>query len=656
MTTAVKRPWVGAIFLVTLLAYFPAVGAGFIWNDSDYVTRPALRSLGGLWRIWFDVGATEQYYPLLHSAFWVEHLLWGDAPMGYHLVNILLHATSACLFALVLQRLWVERVSDVGLSASVVPNALLGTQSPIQRLGDKPLHLVTLLAALLFALHPVCVESVAWVSEQKNTLSTVFYLLAAIAYLRWREEQPQALRWYLIATVFFIAALLSKSVTATLPAALLVVLWWRQGSLSWRRDAVPLIPWFIVGAASGLFSGWVERTYVGAQGSAFSLSLLERCLLAGRAFWFYLGKLLWPADLIFIYPHWDVSSAEFWQYLFPLGALALAAVLWLIRGRSRGPLAAFLFFAGSLFPTLGFFNLYAFIYSYVADHWQYLPSLGIMAFLAGAWGTIIGKSENRKSGKAGNGLALIRFLPFLVLPAMGVLTWRQCAMYKDIETFYGRTIERNPGCWMAYYNLGLIQLNAGKMREAIRDFEETLRIKPDDADAHNNLALALAGGGLLPEAIQHHEAAVRIEPNSSVFHNNLGDDLSDAGRLDDAIAQYREALRLDPKNPDACYNLGSAFARSGDVGSAIAFFEKALRLKPDYAEARANLGIALANTGRLPEAIAQLETAARLKPGSAAIHSNLAQALQAEGRTAEAQAQLDIAARLQPDPGGPVRP
>jgi len=353
-----------ALFGATIIAYFPALHGGFIWDDDGHVTKPALRSLHGLWRIWTELGATQQYYPVLHSAFWLEHRLWGDAPFGYHLLNVLLHATAACLFGLVVERL--------------VPKPLDRNASRSSSLGTS----CSTFAAFLFALHPVCVESVAWISEQKNTLSTVFYLLSALAYLRF--DQNRKPRTYLLALGLFLLALLSKSVTATLPAALLVIFWWRRGSLSWKRDVVPLLPWFAIGAAVGLLTAWVERTFIiGAQGYAFDLSFLERCLLAGRVIWFYLGKLLWPANLIFIYPRWQVSAAVPWQYLFPIAAIAATAALWLIRRRTRGPLAGWLFFVGSLFPALGFFNAYPFIFSYVADHFQYLASLGIIATVAG---------------------------------------------------------------------------------------------------------------------------------------------------------------------------------------------------------------------------------------------------------------------------------
>lgn len=253
------------LFVVVFLAYLPAWHGGFIWDDDAHVTRPKLRCWEGLFRIWFEPGATQQYYPLVHGTFWLEHWLWGDDPTGYHLVNLALHAGSAFLVALILRRL-------------AVPGAFL--------------------AAVVFALHPVHVESVAWITEMKNTLSAVFYLSAMLCYLRFDENRGG--RWYAAALGLFLLALLSKTVTATLPAALLVIFWWRRGRLDWRSDVLPLAPFLLLGAVSGLFTAWVERTINGAEGAEFQFSLVERCLIAGRAIWFYLGKLLWPADLIFI--------------------------------------------------------------------------------------------------------------------------------------------------------------------------------------------------------------------------------------------------------------------------------------------------------------------------------------------------------------------
>lgn len=635
----VSRPpgcWGAAlIFLLTLVAYSPVFKAGFIWNDEDYVTMPALRSLRGLWRIWFDVGATQQYYPALHSAFWIEHLLWGDAPLGYHLANVLLHATAACLLVLVLRRL-------------AVPGAFL--------------------AGLIFALHPVCVETVAWVSEQKNTLSTVFYLWTALTYLRWRKVRPRPYL-YVWASALFLLTVASKSEAATLPAALLVVLWWKQGRLSWRTDAVPLLPWFGVAAAGGLITAWVERTYIGARGADFALTFAQRILVAGRAIWFYLGKLLWPAHLIFIYPRWQIDAAAAWQYLFPLAALGLIGVLWAIRRRMRAPLAVLLIFIGSLFPILGFFNVFAFLFSFVADHFLYLASLAVIAFVSAGWGLWF-RHDRRVAGVVAG----------LALAVLGVLTWRQSGMYRDIETFYRVTLARNPDAWMAHNNLGILLDESGRASEAIAHYEQTLRLKPNFADGHNNLGVALADTrrpqeamvqyqealrlnplyvgaylnlgnllrdtGKLPEAVAEYNEALRIQPASPEAHNNLGIALAQEGRLSEAMDQCREALRLNPNYAQAHYDLGVALHRGRRFPEEVAEYEAALQLQPGFTDALNNLGIVLAETGNLEGAAEQFETALRFNSNDAKTHANLAVVLQHLGRPQEASVQYQEAQRL----------
>jgi tetratricopeptide (TPR) repeat protein len=659
------RGW-GGLCALTLLAYGPALGAGFVWDDDAHVPKAAMRSLHGLWRMWFELGSTQQYYPALFSTFWLEHRLWGDAASGYHLVNILLHATSAWLFGKILRRL-------------AIPGAWLG--------------------ALIFALHPVCVESVAWISEQKNTLSTLFYLLAALAYLRFDENRDRSKGTWWLATLLFVLALLSKTVTATLPAAILVVFWWKRGRLSWKADFLPLTPWLGLGAASGLFSAWVERAYIGAQGTGFALDAVQRCLVAGRAIWFYLGKLLWPANLIFIYPHWRVDAAEAWQDLLPLGAVALIAALWLMRRRTRAPLAALLFFTGSLFPTLGFFNVYAFLYSYVTDHWQYLASLGIIALAAGGWGTWARKAAIPDKGGARSApgfratpIGIPQLLAVAVVCLLGILTWRQCRAYRDMETFYRAILDRNPDCWMAHTNLGATYQGDGDWAKATEQFQEALRLKPDDAqvhnnlgeawlriperlndaigqlrqalrlnpnlaEAHNNLALGLARiPGSIPEAIAQYEQAVRLKPDYAEAHNSLAIALAQVpGRMADAITHFEDAVRFKPDYAEAHHNLAIALARiPGRLPEALAHYEEALRLRPNYAEAHNNLAIALAQIpGRLPEALAHYEEALRLKPEYAEAHNNLAAALgQIPGRLPDAIEHFEEALRLEPDDPG----
>ncbi len=549
-------------------AYSPTFRAGFIWNDSDYVTAPPLRSVEGLVKIWTQLGVTEQYYPALHSAFWLQHKLWGDAPLGYHLTTVAFHALAGVLLWRVLLRLGVR-------------GAWLG--------------------AMLFALHPVCVESVAWIAEQKNTLSLLLYLAAALAYLRHRE-QPSAAR-YAAATALFIVALLTKSVTATLPAALLVVFWWQKGRLVWI-DVRPLLPWFIAGVAFGLFSAWVEHAIVGAKGAHFDLSWPARFVLAGRIVWFYLGKLIWPANLIFIYPRWSIDPAVPTAWLYSLAGLALLAIAWIGRKRSRAPLATLLFFLGSLFPVLGFMNVYGFMFSYVADHWQYLPCIGPLA-LAGAALTRLAEACRpvaRSALHAGCGVLLLVY---------GVLTWRLCEPYRDIETFYRTTLAKNPESWMS----------------------------------HTNLALLLMDSGQTSEAIAHLETAFRLRPGSAEIANNLGVALRKSGQPPAAMEWFRIALRLHADHPEAAYNLGISLLAAGDAAQAKTQFERAVNVRPTYAAARNQLGTLLLGERDLAGAQAQFEAALKTEPSFAEAEHNLALTLIARDRRAEAIQHLEAALR-----------
>ena len=581
--------WIAVLLVgAVLIAYFPAIHGGLLWDDAAHVTRPDLRSLHGLWRIWLDLGATQQYYPLLHSAFWVEYKLWGDATVGYHLVNILLHALAVCLLLLVLRGLKIPGAS---------------------------------LAAAFFALHPVYAESVAWITEQKNTLSAVFYLGAMLAYLRFDQERRTSL--YVLALGLFVLGLLTKTVAATLPGALLVIFWWQRGHVSWRRDVVPLIPWLVLGAAAGLLTAWVERKLIGAEGAAFDFTLLQRCLLAGRVIWFYLGKLFWPVDLLFIYPRWEVNPAIWWQYLFPLAAVGVTTGLWLIRRRWRGPLAGALFFIGSLFPVLGFFNVYPFIFSFVADHFQYLASLGIVVAVSAAIAAALERLRLRDRW-AGHAICMV------LLGALAVLTWQQSRMYSDIETLYRTTIDRNPDCGMCRYNLGVLLVDTDRVQAAIEQYQQAVRIKPDYGEGHNNLGNALLQVGRVQEAIGHFKQALRVKPNLAEAHNNLGNALLQVGRVQEAIDHYEQALRLKPDFAEAHNNWGNALFQSGRIAEAIGHYEQALRLKPDYANAHNNMGTALVRMGRVTEAKEQYEAALRIRPDHALARDNLSRLQEAD--------------------------
>ena len=448
-TTTATAPidWrlIAVLIALTLAAYAPVYQTGFIWDDDDYITgNKTLHDLKGLERIWFDRHANPQYYPLVHSSFWIEFHLWGLNPLGYHLVNAALHAVNVVLLLSVLRRL-------------NVPGAFW--------------------AAGLFAVHPVMVESVAWVTERKNVLSAFFYLCSFWALLRFwppEEAEPQPggrWRYYALALLLFAAALCSKTVACSLPAAFLLVRWWKRGTLS-RRDAWMTAPFFALGLVLALNTAILEKQQVGAAGTEWNFSAVERLLIAGRALWFYLGKLVWPSKLTFIYPRWQIDSQTWWQYLYPLAALGAIGVLWALRRRlGRGPLTAALFFAGTLLPALGFFNVYPMRYSFVADHFQYLASVGLLA-LAGA------AIEFARSHFAANLSRPIVAASGLALIVLAAITCRQIGVYQDLQTLWSDTVAKNPSCWLAHNNLGVVLEGHGQFDEAIEHYRKTLEWDP----------------------------------------------------------------------------------------------------------------------------------------------------------------------------------
>src|SRR5216110_132803 len=544
-----KRKWFFCLILavVTMLAYQPAWHGGLLWDDDVNITSPELRSLDGLRRIWFQPLATHQYYPLLYSSYWLQQRFWGDSPTGYHLVNLLLHIGCVVLVLKILRFLRI-------------PGAELAT--------------------IVFALHPVNVETVAWITERKNTLSGVFGLAATLWYLKFDEGRSR--RSYALALGLFLLGLLSKTAIVILPLALLVIFWWKRGAISWRRDVVPLIPFFFLSAAAGLMTSWVEYGNIGYRARDLDFSFLERCLIAGRAFWFQLGKVLWPSNLMFIYPRWEINGRVWWQYLFPLAVLVLLGILWSLRRWSRAPLAGVLIYIFLLWPTLGFLNQFFFIYPFVSDHWQYLACLGIITPCASGITLLAGQL---KSWQAWLERGTILLLPGVLF----LLTWQQSRMYTDAETLFRTTIARNPGCWMAYNNLGNTLYEANRIPEAMDLFKQALQINPDNGAAYYNLGNALFQTGRTSEAIDQYKQALRIIPNFADAHNNLGTASFQTGRTSEAIDQYEQALRINPNYADAHSNLGAALGQMGRISEAIEQLKAALRINPNYIDAQNNL-------------------------------------------------------------------
>ncbi len=607
--------WYAALVFAGLLAvviavYQPAWNGGVLWDDEGHLTRQELRSLHGLWRIWFDVRATQQYYPLVHSMFWLLAMLWGSGTFAPHMLNLILHASSAFLLVLILRRL-------------EIPGALL--------------------AGVIFALHPVEVESVAWMAEMKNALSGTLYFGAGLVYLKFdRERKP----WlYSAALALFILALLSKTVTATLPAGLLVVFWWQRGRLSWQRDVMPLIPFFGIGLAASAFTSWMERTYIAAGTTPVSLTFLERALVAGRAIVFYAGKLIWPSNLIFMYPRWHIDVLSWRQYLYPAGVLVVLAVLWKIRGRSRAPLAGFMFFAVTLSPALGFVDVFPFKYSFVSDHFQYLGSVGVIALVAAALAQL---AERWIPGQT----HLTEVMLILVVGApLAFMSSAQSRQYTDAKTQYLVTLERNPESWLAHTNLALIELQESppNQEDAIRHFEAAFRIEPNEPLVLNNIGWSLRQMNRQQDAIVVHQRATELAPNYAEAYQNLGADLMMLDRLPEAESAYRTALRLNSRLPGLHYDFGVVLGRLGREDEALREFEAAVETDPRDADGWVMLGDSFMRAGRLREAIARYQEAVEIRPDDGAARDSLGFALMRAGRLDDAVAQFREALRLRPD-------
>jgi tetratricopeptide (TPR) repeat protein len=620
------------VFALALFCYWPAMHGVQLWDDPAHIPQPEMRTWEGLGRMWTEANATQQYYPVLFSAFWVEHRLWGDSMFGYHLCNAMLHALCGCLLAAVVRRLWALP-SGGGPRPDGAPADT--------RIGEW----AAWLAALLFTAHPVGVESVAWVTEQKNTLSLFFGLLAAWAYLGFEADRRP--RTYALATVLFVAALGSKITTATLPAILLVLLWWRNGTLRWRRDVLPLVPWFALSFGVGLLVNWIEHVYIGATGKDYVLTLGQRVLLSGRIVWFFLAKSVWPPDYAFFYRRWDVAVESAGWFLHFGAAVATMGLLWAVRRKTRGPLAAWLVLGGALFPVLGYLNVFSFQFSFVADHYYYIAIAGAAgAAASGAAWLLARRSPGLRLG-AGASLAV-------AIGALALLSHGQSALYVDNETLFRDNVTKVPDSWMAHRILAhTISKTPGREAEVIAHYREALRHKPDQPDSMVGLGVELAKHPeTCADAIALYRRAIELRPHYIEAHNNLGALLATLpGGEAEAIACFERALSFKPDFLNALLNLGDTLLRvPGRAGEAAACFEKVLRRFPNHAEAHRRYGVALAAIpGRGGEALAHFEQARQLSPGSALVNVSYGNALaQTPGRMADAAARFAEAVRLDP--------
>jgi protein O-mannosyl-transferase len=581
-----------------LFVYQPAWHGQKIMDDYVHLPRPDDRSLQGLKNLWVSPRLTQQYHPLVDSVFWLEDRIWGDAMLGFHLTNIVLHVAVAGLLFLLLQRLHV-------------PGAWFATA--------------------IFTLHPVQVESVAFLAEMKNILSALFLFAAILAYLRFDESRSR--KWYSLAAALVLVGLFAKTITAYLPAFMLLLFWWKRGKLEWRRDVTPLLPFFLLGILAAIGTGWMEREFSSAKGEGFEFTPVDRILIAGRAFWFYLAKIFWPTDLMLIYPRWAIDPRAWWQYLYPAAAIVACAIVWMLRRTARALWVALLFFLFTLIPFLGFFNLRLFRFQFVADHFQYLPFLAVAVPVAAGVSILLAHLH-------GPTRVAVWCAILLLLGTLSALSWKHSAAFKDSETCYHDVLSKNPNAWPAHANLSVVLIKDGRGAEAESHLQKVLELNPRDSiglsGIHVNIGHLLTQQGHLEEALGHFQKSLELYPDYQAY-NSIGSIKHRQGKLNEALQNYEKALAIFPdltvtqtniawilatapdaslrngtralqlslrayelsggKDPFFLHILAAAYAESGDFPNAIATAKRAINraneggLKPLAEQLRAEISL-----------------------------------------------------------------
>ena len=548
--------WGSILILLVILVYTAIWNAGFIWDDGVVLTaNPCILGPLGLKEIWTTNAA--DICPLVLTTFWLEHALWGLAPLPYHLVNILMHGACAVLLWRVLRRLQV-------------PGAWLG--------------------AALWALHPVMVESVAWITEMKNTESCLFFLLSILFFVKWLRAKELNNRGpggsYALSLLFAALAMASKSSTVILPVVLCLCAWWIEGRWHWR-NLPRVVPVFVMSVAASAVSIWTQGLQLAAAPDPqWVRPWPQRLAAAGDAVWFYLCKLLWPNPLMTIYPRWQIDAGQWVSYLALVGVILLFSILWLkLRSGGAGSRAcffAFAYFLSALLPVLGLIDTFVFRFSLAFDHFQYLASMGPLA-LAGAG--LVQASDFVLPKKPWLQSALCAGL----LLVLGIVTWQRTLVYQSEELLWTDALAKNPNCWFGNINIGDALLQKEQPGEAIAQFQKALDIYPNYAAGHYNLGVAFFQEGEFDRAIAQFQKALEINPTYAKAHMDLGLALLQKGQLDEAIEQYRMTLTINPKFALAHANFGVALIRKGQLDDAITEFEEALRLNPNLRGVRESL-------------------------------------------------------------------
>jgi tetratricopeptide (TPR) repeat protein len=593
------------ILLLGFWVFTPALEGEWLFDDVQAILyNPVIHRATGLWTIWFAPLGPD-YFPLKDSVQWLQWQLWGTATLGYHLTNIALHLASALLLWRLL--------------------AVLGIR-------------LAWLGGLLFAVHPCTVESVAWMAELKNTLSLPLLLAAMLAYVHHDRDGDRAS--YIRALAAFLASLLCKTSGVMFPVVILLFAWWRHGRIrvqDWKRS----LPFFGISLALGWVTMFFQHAVVPGGDPIESLDLFSRILCAGMMIAFYISKSFWPVDLDIVYFRWNIQAATGWEILCWM--LLILSLVWLATRRTawaRHALFGYLFFLINLVPVLGFIRLVWTHYTWVADHFLYLPLIGLIALVTAALGNLYDRFVPARwfLSAAIAGIVLV----------LAVESHSYARLYQKSVVLWSTNIRRNPDSWMGHNNLGVALAADGDVEGAIRQIQLSLQVKPNQALAYINWGNALVQLGRIPSAIEAYREAISLRPDNPVAHYELGNALAQTGQLPDAIEQYQLAVQLSPHDVEARTNLADVLIQTGNLSEAIAQAQQAVKLDPDYSDARYNLGTALGQAGRIPEAVDEFTAAARLSPNDPQIHYNLGIALLDEGKSPEALKQFQRALELDP--------
>ena len=602
--------WLRAALLAALgwWIYAPVLHGSWIWDDLLYLPgNPLLNDPERLWKLWFAPGHVLDYYPIEATVQWAQWQLWGNATFGYHVTNVVLH----------------------------ILNALL-----VWRLLEK-FHLrLAWLGGLLFLVQPVQVESVAYISELKNTLSLTPFLFAMIAWIDYEDRRHP--RDYALALGLFLVAMLCKISMAPFPVVILLYAWWKRGRIN-AQDFKHSAPFFLIALALGtmtILSGiWYRQLHLEPEEIVPLGGLGSRLACAGLTFSFYFAKCFWPGQMLPIYPHWQVDPPSPLQFVPWLVWGALACWLWSRRqGWGRHALLGLGFFALMIAPFLGFNGASYMSFTWVMDHFLYIAIIGLIGLVVAALEQVTAVALR---------LTLITAVA-LVAAWWAVASHTYAGIFRSNQTLWSYTIQHHPQAWAAHNNLGMSDQQAGQWADARAQYEAALQLHPDYADALNNLGSILASTGHAPEAVAPFEHALSLNPNDASVHYNLGSTLLQLGRTAEAIHHYEEAIRLHPSLAEAHYSLGNIHIQAGQFPEAIAEYQAAVAIAPGYADAHANLGNALLQSGQTDDAITHYQLALKIHPADVDVRNTLGLVFAQLGRLAEAREQFETILRIDP--------